>query len=259
MAKYVTQEGLNLFWSGIKTKLRAKVDVVEGKGLSTNDLTDALKANYDAAYDNRVTGVTVNGNVDATKASFVTENGRVLNIVIPTKLQDLTNDSTGAYATETFVSGITGTPTAGKTLVEMISDVASGNLSVEFVSTLPTVSEATNNTIYLVPTTVYKAVTNPTGDPSTSNYYELSNGSYVASQDTSVTAGKRYYVVDAQANNVYAEYIVGTREGTKVLEKVGDTQIDLSGYVLASDLVPVSNAEITALLAEDTTAGATDA
>lgn len=258
MAKYVTQEGLNLFWSGIKSKLRSKVDVVSGKGLSTNDLTDALKANYDAAYTNRVTGVTVNGSVDATKASFDTTNGRVLNIVLPTKLQDLTNDSTGSYATESYVDGITGTPTSGKTLVQMIGDVAAGNLSIEFVSTLPEVASATNNTIYMVPTTAYKAVTNPTGNPSTSNYYELSNGSYVASTDTTVQDGKRYYVVNTESNNIYAEYIVGTREGTKVLEKIGDTQIDLSGYVLSSDIGAVSNADIQALLAEDTSAGATD-
>lgn len=34
----------------VKDSLDTKVDKVTGKGLSTNDLTDALKANYDAAY-----------------------------------------------------------------------------------------------------------------------------------------------------------------------------------------------------------------
>ena len=31
-------------------KLSTKVDAVDGKGLSTNDLTDTLKSNYNAAY-----------------------------------------------------------------------------------------------------------------------------------------------------------------------------------------------------------------
>ena len=35
----------------LKTVLSNKVDKVSGKGLSTNDLTNALKANYDAAYN----------------------------------------------------------------------------------------------------------------------------------------------------------------------------------------------------------------
>lgn len=303
MAKYVSQDGLNLFWSGIKTKLRAKVDVVEGKGLSTNDLTTALKNNYDAAFDNRVTGVTVNGATNASKAKFVTvkydavadpsgdpsaqgwyeensgsytatsdtevdaektyytktEGIRVLDIVMPTKLQDLSNDATGKYATESYVDGITGTPESGKTLVQMIAAVAAGNVSIAFVDSVPSVSDAVNNTIYMVPKTVYKAVTNPTGNPSTSSYYELSNGSYVASQDVTVTSGKRYYVVDTESNNIYDEYIVGTKNGIKTLEKVGDTRIDLSGYVLASDLVAVTTEEINTLINQDTTAGAVDA
>lgn len=40
--KFLNYEGLNHFWSKIKTLLGGKVDKVEGKGLSTNDLTDEL-------------------------------------------------------------------------------------------------------------------------------------------------------------------------------------------------------------------------
>ena len=81
-----------------------KVDAVDGKGLSTNDLTDELKANYDDAYEhsqvahapadaqaNVIEKIKVNG-VEQT----VTE--KAVDIAVPTKVSELTNDS--GYLTE---------------------------------------------------------------------------------------------------------------------------------------------------------------
>ena len=45
------------------------------------------------------------------------------------------------------------------------------------------------------PTVTYEAVASPTGNPSTSGYYELVEGAYVASTDTEVDPTKTYYVV----------------------------------------------------------------
>lgn len=56
----------------------------------------------------------------------------------------------------------------------------------------------------------YTAVENPTGNPQSQGWYELSGTSYVATTDTSVTDGKTYYVkgqegkVDEDGNKVYA-------------------------------------------------------
>lgn len=47
------------------------------------------------------------------------------------------------------------------------------------------------------PTVTYEAVASPTGNPSTSGYYELVEGVYVASTDTEVDPTKTYYVVKA--------------------------------------------------------------
>lgn len=79
--------------------LANKVDKVEGKGLSTNDLTDALKANYDAAYThsqaahapadaqaNIIESVKVNGT-----ALKITD--KAVDVTVPTKVSELTNDS----------------------------------------------------------------------------------------------------------------------------------------------------------------------
>ena len=78
-----------------------------GKGLSTNDLTAALKSNYDAAYThsqqahapsnaekNVIVGIQKNG-TDLT----VNSSTRKVNITVPTKTSDLTNDSNFATIT----------------------------------------------------------------------------------------------------------------------------------------------------------------
>lgn len=77
----------------------AYVKQVTGKGLSENDLTDALKVNYDAAYAhsvaehapvsaqaNVIEGVKVNGT-----ALGITD--KVVDITVPTNLSDLNNDA----------------------------------------------------------------------------------------------------------------------------------------------------------------------
>lgn len=77
--------------------LANKVDKVEGKGLSTNDLTDALKANYDAAYthsqeahapanaqENLIESVKVNG-------TALTITDKAIDITVPTDNADLAN------------------------------------------------------------------------------------------------------------------------------------------------------------------------
>ena len=76
-----------------------KVDKVSGKGLSTNDLTDTLKSNYDAAYShsqsdhapstaqaNVIEIVKVNG-------TALTPSSKAVDITVPTKVSQLTNDS----------------------------------------------------------------------------------------------------------------------------------------------------------------------
>ena len=91
----------------VQTATSGKVDKVTGKGLSTNDLTDTLKSNYDAAYThsqqahapsnaekNIIVGIQKNG-ADLT----VNSSTRKVNIIVPTKTSELTNDSNFATTT----------------------------------------------------------------------------------------------------------------------------------------------------------------
>lgn len=102
---------------GLQNALDGKVSTVSGKGLSTNDLTATLKANYDAAYThsqsahapsnaerNVIIGIQKNG----TDVSVNTSTRKV-NITVPTKTSELTNDSsfiTGPFLTEDEIDTI---------------------------------------------------------------------------------------------------------------------------------------------------------
>lgn len=193
--KYLNKDGLLFLWTQIKTKLAEKantsdlaskqdkltteqlqninnvgnkVDKVEGKGLSTNDLTNELKAQYDAAQPNVIEQIKVN-NVE------VTPQGKVVNLTIITNEQV---DSKIAAA----IAGI-------KTF------------KFQIVESLPLTGEP--NIIYLV--------ANIPGDES----------------------------------NGYIEYAWIGGEW----EVIGSTQIDLTNYVQFSDLVAITNQEITTILA----------
>lgn len=89
--KFLNLTGLQHFWSKVKAQLDTKVDKVEGKGLSTNDLTNELKGNYDAAYNhslaahapadaekNILVGVKVNG------TALSIDGNREVNVSVPT-------------------------------------------------------------------------------------------------------------------------------------------------------------------------------
>ena len=103
-----------------RAALDGKVDKVTGKGLSTNDLTTTLKSNYDTAYThsqtahapsnaerNIIVGIQKNGTDIGVNTST-----RKVNITVPTKTSELTNDSSfikGPFLTEDEVDMICGT------------------------------------------------------------------------------------------------------------------------------------------------------
>lgn len=107
-ANPVQNKIINTKFDSIQADIDSKVDAVAGKGLSTNDLTATLKSNYDAAYThsqqahapsdaekNVIVGIQKNG-TDLT----VNSSTRKVNITVPTKTSDLTNDSNFATITD---------------------------------------------------------------------------------------------------------------------------------------------------------------
>lgn len=189
----------------VETLLATKVDTEDGKGLSTNDLTNELKAQYDAAYThsqaahapadaekNALINVSINGT-----AGTIDPESRVcaLTLTLPTKVSDLENDSN--FQTDTQVSqsittalGNYYTKTETYTKGEVNAAIAAANhLKFQVVAQLPT-EDIDTNTIYLV------AKEEPAG------------------QDG------------------YIEYLY-VNDSWEIL---GDTDVDLSGYVTSESL-----------------------
>ena len=106
-----------------------------GKGLSTNDYTTAEKqklSNITAgAQVNKIESIKVNGTAQAIGAD------KSVNITVPTKTSDLTNDK--KYQTDTEVA------TAVQTAISK-----TGHASYQKVSAVPTVDAAQENILYLV-------------------------------------------------------------------------------------------------------------
>lgn len=188
----------------------------------TNDLTDELMTNYNAAYAH---SQAAHAPSNAERNVFVTikKNGQAVNpdstravdISVPTKTSQLTNDS-GFLTTHIDISGkadkattlmgygITNAYTKGEVDSAISTAVAnSGHLKRLIVESLPDVKTADANTIYMV------LEDNGSGD------------------------------------NKYVEYMAING----AWEKTGDSTVDLSGYLKKTDMVAITNADIDSIVA----------
>lgn len=88
------------FATTVSNKIGNKVDKVDGMSLTHNDLTDELKANYDAAYNysqakhsyNDLTDLPTIPSIEGLATKKYVDDAKA-SIVVPTKTSELTNDS----------------------------------------------------------------------------------------------------------------------------------------------------------------------
>lgn len=145
--EYLDKSGLTLLISKIKAALGGKVDVVSGKGLSTNDYTNAEKNKLSdiasGAQVNVIESVKVNG-------TALTPSNKSVDVTVPTKVSQLTNDS--EFQTSTQVNSIvTGKRYQTQSQVQSLINSAVGNITsirYEKVTSLP--ATGSNGVIYLV-------------------------------------------------------------------------------------------------------------
>lgn len=130
--KFLDGNGLLYLWQKVKALLATKVDVESGKGLSTNDFTNAEKTklgNIAAnAQVNVLESISVNGAAQTITSKSV-------NITVPTNTNQLTNGA--GYQTASDVSSAITTAISGIT-----------GVSFEVVASLP--ASGQNGTIYLI-------------------------------------------------------------------------------------------------------------
>lgn len=197
-----------------KKALDGKVDKVAGKGLSTNDLTAALKSNYDAAYThststhapsnaekNIIVGIQKNGTDVSVNSST-----RKVNIIVPTKTSDITNDS--GFATETYVD----TKVAGVV-----------NSAPETLDTLNELAEALGNDpnfATTMATELGKKVDKVTGKGLSTNDY-------------TTTEKNKLNEIEANANNYSLPVATSTALGG--VKSGTDITVDASGNVSVND------------------------
>lgn len=145
--EYLDKSGLTLLISKIKAALSGKVDVVSGKGLSSNDYTSAEKTKLNGiasgAQVNVIESVKVNG-------TALTPSSKAVDVSVPTKVSQLTNDSGFQNATQVNAT-ITGKGYQTQSQVQALINTAVGNVtSIKYqkVDSLP--ATGSNGVIYLV-------------------------------------------------------------------------------------------------------------
>lgn len=224
--KYLDDNGLLYFWQKITNKFVAKEN---GKGLSTNDYTTAEKNKLggiaSGAEVNVIESVVVNGTtatVSNKTASVTIEAGAIdtisvngtaqtidqnknVDITVPTKVSDLTNDS--GFQTSAQVDAAIDTK---------ISSTYKAKGSVAFAS-LPAASSSTEGFVYNVSDSF----------TTTADFVEGAGNTY--------PAGTNVVIINTTGSTYKYDVLSGF--------------VDLSGYVLSSDLVAITNAEIDTIVA----------
>lgn len=145
--EYLDKSGLTLLISKIKAALGGKVDVVSGKGLSTNDYTNAEKQKLSGIASGAQANVIESVKVNGTK---LTPSSKAVDVTVPTKTSQLTNDS-GYQSATSVESIITAKGYQTQSQVQSLINSAVGNITsirYEKVTSLP--ATGSNGVIYLV-------------------------------------------------------------------------------------------------------------
>lgn len=269
---YLDENGLLYVWTKIKGLLGGKVDKVEGKGLSTNDLTDELKqkiidagsSSFSGNYSDLTGKPKINGVELGTENSLVTlgiqgtEEGKGL--------------SSNDYTTEekNKLAGI-----AAGAQVNLIENIKVNGVAIApqsktvDIKTATKTSELTNDSKFQTETEVTTRVNNAVADKATKT--EMTNAisnatsgmatqtwvntqlaninkkEVVTSLSQMTDANTIYLIANVgEQDNIYDEYIVVN----DTPEKVGTTEVDLTNYVKNSDLSAITNAEIDTIFAK---------
>lgn len=130
------------------------------------------------------------------------------------------------------------------------TDVAVDSSTRKVNITVPTkVSELSNDSKFQTQSQVSSAINTAIGNITGMEFVILKTGEYNSNGVPTITgaAGKIYLVpkTPSETANIYSEWIYANG----AFEKIGDTAVDLSGYIQESELVPLTNAQIDEIMA----------
>lgn len=258
------------------------VDVTVPTSLSdlTNDanyVTDASYVhtdnNYTSGEKTKLEGIDTGAQVNVIETvkvnnTALTVTGKAVNVTVPTALSDLTNDAnfvtdadyvhTDNNLTDALLTKLNGVETgATKTVVDSALSSSSENpvqnkvidaaleqkaslASPTFTGTpkAPTATAGTNTTQIATTAFVSTAVANAIAGVTSISYQ------VVSTLPASGENGVIYLIAHSHGgNDSYDEYVwTGSS-----FEKLGNTDIDLSGYMLKTDMIAITTSEIDAL------------
>lgn len=237
MKEYIGRSWGSALIAKVKEALGGKVDKVTGKGLSTNDLTTELKKGYDGAVTdvanlkkvgaekNTIVGIKVNGTAQTP------DSNRQVDISVPTDSDIAQKIEEYGYQTETQVNQII----AGKGY----QTAAQVKTTVEGYGyqTAAQVNTAITGKGYQTSAQVQAAI-----NESLSGITGI-DIQVVESLPTTGAKGIIYLVAHAHGSgDNYDEYVWVASKNT--YEKIGNTDIDLSGYVQKTDLVELTDKDL---------------
>lgn len=221
----------------IKNALSGKVDKVNGKGLSTNDLTTALKTSYDGAVTdvaslkkvgaekNVITAVKVNG------TALTVDSTRSVDVTVPTDNQIGAKIEGYGYQTAAQVNAAV-TSKGYQTAANVKSTVE--NYGYQTAAQVETkITGKGYQTSAQVQSAINSALSGITGI----------DIKVVESLPTTGSKGVIYLIAHSHGSgDSYDEYV--WLSDKKVYEKIGNTDVDLSGYLQKSDLTTLTEADL---------------
>ncbi len=262
--KFLDDNGLLYLWSKIKSVFVTKVD---GKGLSTNDYTTAEKEKV-ASVETGANKTTIENVLtsESTTTALSAAQGKALKKAIDSITTDIGNMGGGDMMKATY-------DTDGDGIIDSAANANQlGGQSPSYYAAatdIPeNVSELNNDAGYL---TQHQDISGKADKATTLEGYGITNAYTTEQTDTKIAAAVAnaghltrkivtelpsvseanehtiYMVLDSEGgdDNKYIEYMLV--DGN--FERTGSSDVDLSGYLQATDVTAITNSEIDTIVA----------
>lgn len=221
----------------VKAALGDKVDKVSGKGLSTNDLTAALKTSYDGAVTgvadlkkvgaekNKIVGVKVNG------TALTIDSTRNVDVTVPTDAQ--IGEKIEGYGYQTADQVNTAIGNKGYQTAANVKSTVEGYGYQTAAQVETKITGKGYQTSAQVQSAINSALSGVTGI----------DIKVVESLPTTGAKGIIYLVAHTHGTgDSYDEYI--WLADKKTFEKIGNTDVDLSDYLKAADITELTETDL---------------
>lgn len=230
---YLTKDGLLYVWQKLKTLFASKDEAMtSAEKTKLSGIATGAEVNQNAFGNVKVGNAAIAADAKTDTLTLASGTGIALTA-------DTTNDKVTIE-----VSGLTGDNVIYEdnvTINDIIDDLAP-LMSPDFTGnpTAPTQAAGNNSTRIATTAFVNTAITNAIAGVQGIQY------SVVASLPATGAVGTIYLVSNSgSGQNVYDEYIWVN----STFEKIGTTDVDLSGYLQTTDVIAITNAEIDTILA----------